>query len=149
MPQRTPEYWWHAIGSSSFLEYAFLRWVLAPAVSNDINVCITAQREIEVGDRRYSIDYEIRGAEQVLAIELDGFEFHSSRKAFSYDRLRQNDLHATGCTVVRFSYDSIRSETERCVSQLQSLLALDPKLRLSTGSQNRKARYERKSADGA
>ena len=72
MPQRTPEYWWHAIGSSSFLEYAFLRWVLAPAVRNDIIVCITAQREIEVGDRRYSIDYEIRGAEQVLAIELDG-----------------------------------------------------------------------------
>jgi superfamily II DNA or RNA helicase len=39
--------------------------------------------------------------------------------------LRQNDLHAAGRTVIRFSYDSIRLETARCIDQLQCLLALD------------------------
>jgi superfamily II DNA or RNA helicase/very-short-patch-repair endonuclease len=121
--------WWHSLGAASFLEYAFLRWILAPAVSSNICTSINAQREIAVGDRCYRIDYEIRGVEQIFAIELDGFEFHGDRQAFSYDRLRQNDLHAAGRMVVRFSYDSIRSETERCVSQLQSLLGLDPFLR--------------------
>jgi hypothetical protein len=76
----------------------------------------------------YRVDYELRGRDQVLAVELDGFEFHGSRGAFSYDRLRQNDLHATGRVVVRFSYDSIRADTARCIAQLQAVLRLDPLL---------------------
>jgi superfamily II DNA or RNA helicase/very-short-patch-repair endonuclease len=121
--------WWHLIESTSFLEYAFLRWILAPAVSPEILTRITAQSEIRVGDHCYKMDYEIRGAERVFAVELDGFEFHGSRQAFSYDRLRQNDLQTTGRIIVRFSYDSIRREPERCVAQLQSFLTLDPLLR--------------------
>ena len=66
--------------------------------------------------------------QHLIAVELDGFEFHSSRPAFSYDRLRQNDIHATGRVVIRFSYDSIRRDTRRCVEQLQAMLALDPLL---------------------
>ena len=59
-------------------------------------------------------------------IELDGFAYHGSRQAFTYDRLRQNDLIATGRSIVRFSYDSIRTDTARCVDQLQAVLRLDP-----------------------
>src|SRR5258708_4417743 len=59
---------------------------------------------------------------------LDGFTFHGSRSAFSYDRLRQNDLHAAGWLVVRFSYDMLRLEPARCVAQLQSVLNRDPLL---------------------
>jgi superfamily II DNA or RNA helicase len=121
---------WEALSSSSFLEYAFLRWVLAPAVRTDIAGNTVPQAEVNVDGRTYRIDYEIRGEERVFAVELDGFEFHGTRSGFSYDRLRQNDLHGTGRIVVRFSYDSIRSETARCVAQLQAVLALDPELAL-------------------
>jgi len=117
-----------ALRSESFLEYAFLRWVLAPATHAAIVERVHPQRELDVGGRRYRLDYEIEGAEHLIAVELDGFEFHSSRPAFSYDRLRQNDIHATGRIVVRFSYDSIRLETRRCVDQLQAVLAMDPLL---------------------
>jgi superfamily II DNA or RNA helicase len=119
---------WQALPSSSFLEYAFLRWVLAPAALPEIAPYIVPQAEVEVDGRRYRVDYELRGQSQNFAVELDGFEFHGSRQAFTYDRLRQNDLHATGRVVVRFSYDSIRSETARCVAQLQAVLRLDPLL---------------------
>jgi superfamily II DNA or RNA helicase len=119
---------WVAIPSSSFLEYAFLRWVLAPATVPGIATQVVPQAEVEVEGRRYRIDYQLQGEERDFAIELDGFEFHGSRQAFTYDRLRQNDLHATGRVVVRFSYDSIRSETARCVAQLQAVLRLDPLL---------------------
>lgn len=116
------------LSSESFLEYAFLRWVLFPAARPEIADRVTPQAEVLVEGRRYLIDYELAGVDRVFAVELDGFEFHGNRRAFNYDRLRQNDLHTTGRVVVRFSYDSIRVETARCVEQLQAVLALDPLL---------------------
>lgn len=128
MPDEAKLY--ECVAASSFLEYAFLRWVLTPAVRSAINTKLVPQRELEVRDRRYRVDYEIQGSEKTFVIELDGFEFHGHRSAFSYDRMRQNDLLGSGRIVVRFSYDSIRRETGRCVSQLQTILASDPALRL-------------------
>jgi superfamily II DNA or RNA helicase len=90
---------------------------------------ITAQAEAGIEGRNYRIDYQFNGAERVFAVELDGFEFHGSRQAFTYDRLRQNDLTATGRAIVRFSYDAIRSDTKTCVAQLQAVLGSDPLLR--------------------
>lgn len=114
--------------STSFLEYAFLRWVLQPSVSPELIGLIEAQPELDVGSRKYRLDYEIRGAEHIVVVELDGFAYHGSRQSFSYDRMRQNDLQSTGRIVVRFSYDSIRFDTERCVRQLQSVLSMDSSL---------------------
>lgn len=114
--------------AESFLEYAFLRWVLGPATLPAITARVRPQREVDVDGRRYRLDYEIAGDEHLITVELDGFQFHSSRDAFTYDRLRQNDLHATGRVVVRFSYDAIRNDTSRCVAQLQAVLARDTSL---------------------
>lgn len=116
------------LSSDSFLEYAFLRWVLTPAAAPEIASRVTPQKEVLFRDRSYRIDYALTGGQLRIAIELDGFEFHGNRHAFSYDRLRQNDLHAAGWTVLRFSYDSIRLDTKRCVSQLQAVFALDSSL---------------------
>jgi len=114
--------------ATSFLEWAFLRWVLAPASDPAILPMITPQRRVEYDEHSYYLDYEIQGSDKTVAIELDGYEFHSSRDAFSYDRLRQNDLQASGRLVIRFSYDSIRTQTARCVEQLQAVMRLDPQL---------------------
>lgn len=114
--------------AESFLEYAFLRWVLTPTVKPEMVDRIVPQREVWVQGRGYRIDYEIAGTERIFAVELDGFEFHSARQAFTHDRLRQNDLTTTGRFTLRFSYDSIRLQTERCVAQLKAALALDPAL---------------------
>jgi len=116
------------IGADSFLEYAFLRWVLQPAVVPALLAYVVAQYEVVSGERRYRVDYAIVGATRTFAVELDGFAFHSSRQAFTYDRLRQNDLQAAGLIVARFSYDAVRAETARCVRQLQELLRADPLL---------------------
>jgi superfamily II DNA or RNA helicase len=126
MPTDVPIY--EILSSESFLEYAFLRWVLAPATKSKIVERIVPQKKIQCAGHTYKVDYAIEGQRNLIVVELDGFEFHGSRNAFSYDRLRQNDLHAAGCIVARFSYDSIRLETARCVSQLQALMVLDPLL---------------------
>src|SRR6266566_4896293 len=116
------------LSAESFLEYAFLRWILAPATKPEIVVRVKPQYEVTWAGHTYRIDYAIVGQDRSIAVELDGFTFHGSRSAFSYDRLRQNDLHAAGWLVVRFSYDMLRLEPARCVAQLQSVLNRDPLL---------------------
>lgn len=117
------------ISSDSFLEYAFLRWVLTPATDPGIVEHVRPQSPVLINGHTYRLDYEIIGASVRIAAELDGFAFHSDRSAFTYDRLRQNDIAATGRVIVRFSYDAIRTDTARCVAQLQAVLATDPQLR--------------------
>lgn len=116
------------VASSSFLEWAFLRWVLGPAARDGIESHLVPQQVVEVDGHRYRVDYEFVGALLRVSVELDGFEFHGTRPAFTYDRLRQNDLTATGRQIVRFTYDSIRRDTTRCVRQLQAALRPDPLL---------------------
>ncbi len=118
-----------AIEASSYLEEAFVRWVLTPAALPGIEVHVLPQRQVTVDGRTYRVDYELAGAEQRIAVELDGYAFHSARDAFTYDRLRQNDLAATGRVILRFSYDAVRLDTRRCVAQLQAAMQLDSKLR--------------------
>lgn len=115
--------------SDSFLEYAFLRWVLSPVAKPDLVPFCTAQSVIKSRDRTYRADYEIQGVEKCFVIELDGFAHHGSREAFTYDRIRQNDLLAEGKQVLRFTYDSIRLHTETCGRQLIAALSIDPRLR--------------------
>ncbi|MFF4576292.1 DEAD/DEAH box helicase family protein [Streptomyces sp. NPDC001410] len=113
------------IPSASYLEEAFLRWVLTPAAQQGIVAHVHSQHPVTVNERTYRLDYLIAGESLHLAVELDGFTFHSDRAAFTYDRLRQNDLAATGLTMLRFSYDAVRLDTARCVAQLQAMLRQD------------------------
>jgi len=115
--------------ATSFLEFAFLRWILHAAATPVIVRHITPQQPVQASDHAYRIDYAITGATARLAVELDGFTFHSDRAAFTYDRMRQNDLQSAGWTVIRFSYDAIRLETARCIAQLQAAIASDTLLR--------------------
>lgn len=119
---------YETLSSHSYLEYAFLRWVLFPSVKPQIVKYIIPQRKVLFAGHKYKLDYSIEGKEHLIAVELDGFQFHGNKSAFTYDRLRQNDLHAAGWIVIRFSYDAIRLDTRRCVEQLQALLRLDPLL---------------------
>jgi very-short-patch-repair endonuclease len=55
------------------------------------------------GTRRIDFAYP----EAMLAIEIDGFDPHSGKKAWQHDRARQNELVAEGWTVVRFTWDDL------------------------------------------
>ena len=120
--------WWNALYADSFLERAFLRWVLAAIANGNIAERVRPQHEIVAGAKRYHVDYAIIGDATRIAVELDGFAYHGSRHAFSDDRLRQNDLTVEGWTTLRFSFDAVRRETARCAEQLRTVLAADPGL---------------------
>jgi very-short-patch-repair endonuclease len=72
------------------------------------------QHQVRLGSRTVRIDLAYPDAR--VAIEYDGWEFHSTRSAFDADRARANDLVLLGWDVLRFtsaSSDSAIVETVR------------------------------------
>lgn len=57
---------------------------------------------VPIDQKNYFIDAAIPAAR--IAIEADGYEFHSTREAFENDRHRQNMLVLAGWTVLRFTW---------------------------------------------
>lgn len=58
-----------------------------------------------------------------LVVETDGRAFHSSRRAFEHDRLRDQRLILAGYTVIRFTWRQLVREPERVQRVLRNLLA--------------------------
>ncbi len=77
------------------------------------------QHRVRIGGRTYRIDLAYPVLR--LAIELDGWEFHSSRSAFDDDRSRANLLAAHGWTVVRFTSRSTEEEILSCIGAFGQL----------------------------
>jgi len=58
-----------------------------------------------------------------LAIEVDGYEFHSSPDAFQHDRTRQNQLTALGWTILRFTWADVVKRPDTVASMIRDALA--------------------------
>jgi very-short-patch-repair endonuclease/nucleoside 2-deoxyribosyltransferase len=65
---------------------------------------------------RYRLDFA--DAERKLAIEADGFEFHTSKDQFTKDRQRQRDLELDGWRFIRFSGSEIHADADACAKQI-------------------------------
>ena len=57
-----------------------------------------------------------------MIVEIDGFRYHSTRRAFERDRARDAALQAAGYRVVRFTWRQITHEAHAIVAQLAVLL---------------------------
>jgi very-short-patch-repair endonuclease len=58
-----------------------------------------------------------------LVVEVDGYRFHSSRKAFERDRLRDAELNATGFRVIRITWRQLVEEPMAVIARLARALA--------------------------
>jgi len=63
------------------------------------------QHEVRVGRKRYRIDFAY--PEVLLAIEVDGYEFHSSKADVARDNERRNQLVLAGWTVLTFGWHRV------------------------------------------
>ncbi|MEV0593698.1 DEAD/DEAH box helicase family protein [Nonomuraea cavernae] len=116
------------IRGESFLENAFVKWVLSFAATPGIAQHLSAQQPVTVDGHDYRLDFLLTGSVLRVVVELDGFAYHSDRKAFVHDRIRQNHLVGLQYRVLRFSYEMIRGNARQCVAQLQTVLRQDPVL---------------------
>jgi hypothetical protein len=61
---------------------------------------------------------------QQVVLELDGYRYHRSRKAFERDRERHNVLQLTGYRVYRVTYRRLQNHAAEVIADLLDLLAL-------------------------
>lgn len=70
---------------------------------------------------RYRLDFAL--PVRKVGIELDGYEYHSSKDAFVKDRARQRDLEAAGWRIIRFAGSEVHRDAARCVRQAAELVS--------------------------
>jgi very-short-patch-repair endonuclease len=60
--------------------------------------------------------------EQPLAVELDGYDYHRTRRAFQQDRDRANDLTQAGYVVLRFTHADVAGRPRHVAARLARCL---------------------------
>lgn len=71
------------------------------------------------------MEIDIGFKERMLAIEMDGFRYHSSPESHATDLERQNTLVAAGWTVLRYGSDVLNDEPERFIREVLDALRGD------------------------
>lgn len=69
----------------------------------------------------YEVDFH--WPEHKLVVEIDGYRFHSTRRAFEHDRRKAQALRRAGLTMLRFSYQQLRQEPLAVVAAIAGALA--------------------------
>jgi very-short-patch-repair endonuclease len=70
---------------------------------------------------RYEVDFLWRA--ERLAVEVDGYAYHSNRRAFERDRAKDAALAASGHTVLRVTWRQLTRAPETVVARLAAALA--------------------------
>jgi very-short-patch-repair endonuclease len=81
-----------------------------------------ANFRVGVAGKTYRID--VAFPEARIAIEIDGFAYHSSQGAFQSDRQRDAALAAAGWRVVRFTWLDLTNDPAGVIARIRALLAL-------------------------
>lgn len=76
------------------------------------------ETNVRVG--RHQVDVLWRA--ERLVVEIDGYAFHSSRRAFEHDRLRDRELAGHGYRVIRVTWRQLVNEPLRLLVQLVEAL---------------------------
>ncbi|MGZ8763581.1 MAG: type IV toxin-antitoxin system AbiEi family antitoxin domain-containing protein [Acidimicrobiia bacterium] len=87
----------------SNLQMRFARGVVAHGCPEPV-----IEHRLRLGRKKYRVDLAYPAA--MVAIEIDGWEWHHTRTAFDGDRARANDLVAAGWTVLRFTSSTTDAE---------------------------------------
>jgi very-short-patch-repair endonuclease len=83
---------------------------------------LTFQHPVVVGGRQRRLDFAV--VELRLAIEVDGYQFHSHFDVFQDDRVRANELHLAGWTVLRFTWHQVTNRPDYVIRILRQAISL-------------------------
>ena len=105
---------------------------------------ITTQKEVVCNGAKYIIDFVIDFSRKRItnneyihpelknlkyAVEVDGYDYHSSKKQMEYDYIRENNLKKCGYTVIRFTGSQVYKKPLSCVDTLVNIIVSDIKNR--------------------
>jgi very-short-patch-repair endonuclease len=100
---------------------AFTRSVAEDRLLGLMRTAALPEPELNVIVEGIEIDCYWRTAR--LAIEIDGYEYHKSTRAFVRDRQRDSALAAAGIQVIRLSWQQVDKEREKTLVQIAQALA--------------------------
>jgi very-short-patch-repair endonuclease len=88
---------------------------------------LVSQMEVIACGRGYRLDFvkvvKTRGVEALkVAIELDGYEYHSSKEQRNHDVQRDRDLMAEGWQIIRFTGSHVNRDVDKCVEEAAGLI---------------------------
>lgn len=72
--------------------------------------------EVNVPVHGFEVDFLWR--EQGLIVEIDGFRYHSTARAFEHDRRKDAVMHAHGLSTLRFTAGALTREQPRVVARV-------------------------------
>jgi very-short-patch-repair endonuclease len=81
------------------------------------NIPVTTQNE-----SRYLVD--LIWPEGKIIVEVDGYEFHSDRRAFSADRRRDYELMISGYLVLRLPQDEVVEDVDLAVEKIRDVVTI-------------------------
>ena len=96
-------------------------------LEKDFKLSFAEQIFIKAKDKTYRCDFlvetiiegnEEKHLNKPLIIELDGYDYHSSKKQISYDYERENELKLCGYDVMRFTGSQVYNHPMKCVDKL-------------------------------
>ena len=61
--------------------------------------------------------------DQRVAIEVDGFAFHTDEEVFQIDRQRQNAIALSGWQILRFTWLDLTEYPERVIASIRSAIS--------------------------
>lgn len=68
----------------------------------------------------YELDFAF--PDRRVAVEVDGWAWHSDSGTFRRDRRRQNAIGLAGWTVLRFTWHDLTHRAEQVIAEIQSAL---------------------------
>lgn len=98
------------------------------------------QEEVIINNKKYIIDFILDCSRKCInsdeylypevhdlkyAIELDGFEYHSSKQQVNHDYEREQDLLAAGYKVIRFTGSQIYKDPFKCIDNFFKIVKKD------------------------
>lgn len=76
-----------------------------------------ANKPLLLDGQRYWLDVAFAGLK--LALEIDGYEFHSEREVFESDRERHNSLQLAGWTVLHFTWRQLHERPDYVIETVK------------------------------
>ena len=117
-------------GSTIFKEYGeSMNWSDDKSPLHRMATDLIRDSELPRPEEEYSIPWEpwrrfdLAYPDARLAIELDGYRYHSTQARFQADRSRDREAHRNGWFVLRFTWDDIANRPEEVKQHIRDHLA--------------------------
>lgn len=124
--------WAHASSSGSRTKPRSAAWFPAALVPASRSRSSSDASSSSCGERGFSptatnvriagYEVDVLFADQHLIVELDGWQYHRSRRAFERDRAKQADLVAAGYRVMRITWRQVTERPEELLVRLARAL---------------------------